>query len=81
MNVRAGIRQLIREIGVPSSNGACPGVACFIRLIQEGDPVPEAPPCPLCDKRHWPHPSVQAICVVEIGKALPRADGGFCDPA
>jgi hypothetical protein len=64
--VRAGIRQLAREIGVPSVNGncACPGLPVPLHFIREGDPIPDPPACLLCGKPHWPDPSVQAICIV-----------------
>jgi hypothetical protein len=67
MTLRSDLIALRRR--VPPVNGACPGVAQLIRLIEDGGPLPDPPQCPLCDQRHWPHPSVQRICVVEIRKS------------
>jgi hypothetical protein len=66
MSVRAEINKLTREIRIPSVNGECPGVAQFIHLITESDPLPEPSLCPLCDKQHWPAPQVQRICIVQV---------------
>jgi hypothetical protein len=69
MSVRSDIKQLVREIGVPSVNGQCAGVAVSIRLVFDGDPIPDPPECPLCDKRHWPALEVQRICIVEVRRS------------
>jgi hypothetical protein len=67
MTLRSDLSALRRR--VPSVNGACPGVAQFIRLIEDGGPLPDPPQCLLCGQQHWPHPSVQRICIVEIRKS------------
>jgi hypothetical protein len=76
MSVRSDVRQIAERL-LPT-NGQCLGVPVLMKVIREGDPIPEPPLCPLCDKCHWPAPEVQRICIVVIGKSLPRADE--CSP-
>jgi hypothetical protein len=67
MTLRSDLKTLRRY--VPSVNGPCPGIGQAIHLVEDGGPLPDPPLCPLCGEQHWPHPSVQRICVVEIRKS------------
>jgi hypothetical protein len=52
MTLRNDIDALRRSIGTP---GDCPGLLPgMMTTYRQGEPEPEAPPCPLCGSPHWP---------------------------